>query len=80
MAQWVNCPFHPTRALESKGFVMLSLSATCVSPEVENGRTNGVQRAYRPSSCEGPTVWRLLLAQAPITGFKMKDKLTSATE
>ncbi|CAM5126203.1 unnamed protein product [Natator depressus] len=23
--------------------------ATCVSPEVENGRTNGVQRAYRPS-------------------------------
>ncbi|XP_043389734.1 complement receptor type 1 [Chelonia mydas] len=23
--------------------------ATCVSPEVEHGRTNGVQRAYRPS-------------------------------
>uniref|UniRef100_A0A8C3P8F0 Sushi domain-containing protein n=1 Tax=Chrysemys picta bellii TaxID=8478 RepID=A0A8C3P8F0_CHRPI len=32
----------------SKGFVMLSLSVTCVSPEVENGRTNGVQPAYRP--------------------------------
>ncbi|CAM4608621.1 unnamed protein product, partial [Lepidochelys kempii] len=33
---------------------------TCVSPAVENGRTNGVQRAYRPSSCEGPTVWQVL--------------------
>uniref|UniRef100_A0A452GJR6 Sushi domain-containing protein n=1 Tax=Gopherus agassizii TaxID=38772 RepID=A0A452GJR6_9SAUR len=29
-------------------FVMLSLSVTCVSPEVENGRTNGVQPTYRP--------------------------------
>uniref|UniRef100_A0A8C3HU07 Sushi domain-containing protein n=1 Tax=Chrysemys picta bellii TaxID=8478 RepID=A0A8C3HU07_CHRPI len=27
---------------------MLSLSVTCVSPEVENGRTNGIQPAYRP--------------------------------
>lgn len=29
-------------------FVVYSLSAKCVSPVVENGRTNGVQLAYRP--------------------------------
>ncbi|CAM2107282.1 unnamed protein product [Caretta caretta] len=40
----------PLAAFPSGTYVNYSCEpATCVSPEVENGRTNGVQPAYRPS-------------------------------